>query len=58
VGRVDFQPKDLRLIPRFRPLDVPFHRTACRPPCDIGLLLGFNVVFFLGVHGFLRYDVR
>jgi ABC-2 type transport system permease protein len=58
-GGMQFEPKDLGLIPRFRPLDVPFTDSLAAALPDIGLLLAFNAVFFLGAYAaFLSYDVR
>lgn len=58
-GAQDFQVEDLLLIPRFRPLDIPFTNSLGAALPDIGLLTVFNALFFLGSYvAFLRYDVR
>ena len=58
-GQQDFRTEDLLLIPRFRPLDIPFTDSLGSALPDIGLLAVFNVLFFLGAYvAFLRYDVR
>ncbi len=58
-GRLDFRASDLLLIPRFRPLDAPFTASLGAALPDIGLLLAYNALFFLGAYAaFLRYDVR
>jgi len=58
-GRLPFREKDYKLIPKFRPLDVPFTDSVRSATADIGLLFTFNLVFFLAAYAaFLRYDVK
>jgi hypothetical protein len=58
-GRMDFNPDDLLMIPRFHPLDVPFTDSVRAALPDLGLLIVYNVLFFLGAYGaFMRYDAK
>ena len=52
------KPVDFNTIPKFEERELPLGRSLQRASLDIGLLLLFNVVFFMGAYlSFLRYDV-
>ena len=53
------KPVDFKSIPQFEERDLPLGASLHQAILDIGLLLLFNVVFFMGAFvSFLRYDVR
>ena len=58
-GRMPFDAADIQLYPRFRPLTLSLGQGLRDVLTDVGLLLTFNVAFFLAAYAaFLRYDVR
>jgi ABC-type transport system involved in multi-copper enzyme maturation permease subunit len=51
--------KDLKLFPRFKPLEITFAESIGIVLIDAALLVAFNIVFFLAAYtAFLRYDAR
>jgi ABC-type transport system involved in multi-copper enzyme maturation permease subunit len=58
-GGADLLPEDLKHIPAFRPLEIPFTDSLKFAGFDIAVLITYNVVLFLAAYAaFLKYDVR